>query len=93
MKTTLSQITRSLLVLVAIGAFAVPAARAEHPMVDARNQAQQAHDTLKNNATVDKGGHRVAAMKLLKQAIDEINAGIEFDKTHETKKEGKKRHE
>ena len=92
MKTTLSQITRSLLVLVAIGAFAIPAARADQPaMVQARELSQQAHEVLKNNATTDKGGHRVAAMKLLKQAIDEINAGIEFDKTHETKNEGKKR--
>ena len=92
MKTTLSNITRSLLVLTAIGAFAVPAARADQPaMKQARELANQAHEVLKNNATLDKGGHRVAAMKLLKQAVEEINAGIEFDKTHDSANEGKKR--
>ena len=94
MKTTLRNITRSLLVLTAIGAFAVPVARADQPaMHKARELANQAHEVLKNNATEDKGGHRVAAMKLLKQAVEEINAGIEFDKTHVTKSEGKKRNQ
>ena len=58
MKTTLSYFTRSLLVLTAIGAFAVPAARADQPaMQRARELANQAHEVLKNNATEDKGGH------------------------------------
>ena len=92
MKTTLSQITRSFLPLIALAAFAVPAANAG-PMVQARNLTQQAHEALKNEATTDKGGHRVAAMKLLKQAIDEMNAGIEFDKTHTGPNENKRRNQ
>ena len=90
MKTTLSQIIRPVLMILAISAFAVPAVQAG-PMVKAGALTQQAHDVLKNDATADKGGHRVAAIKLLKQALDEINAGIEFDKTHTGPNEGKKR--
>ena len=90
MKTTLRNITRSLLVFTALGAFAASTAQAG-PMHQAAKLTQQAHDVLKDDATADKGGHRIAAMKLLKQAIDEINAGVEFDKTHVSANEGKKR--
>ena len=89
MKTTLSKITRSLLVLTALGAFTAATAQAG-PMHKAAELTQQAHDVLKDDATADKGGHRIAAMKLLKQAIDEINAGVEYDKTHTGPNEGKK---
>ena len=30
------------------------------------------------SATADKGGHRAKAMGLLKQAMDEVQAGIDF---------------
>lgn len=90
MKTTLSQIIRPVLMILAIGAFAASTAQAG-PMHKAANLTQEAHDALKNDATADKGGHRVGAMKLLKQALDEINAGIEYDKTHTGPNEGKKR--
>ena len=30
------------------------------------------------SATPDKGGHRAKAMNLLKQAMDEVQAGIDF---------------
>ena len=90
MKITLSKTVRSLLVLTALGAFAASTAQAG-PMHQAAKLTQQAHDVLKDDATADKGGHRIAAMKLLKQAIDEINAGVEFDKTHTGPNEGKKR--
>ncbi|HEU0030510.1 MAG TPA: hypothetical protein VFQ53_07755 [Kofleriaceae bacterium] len=33
-------------------------------------------------ATADKGGHRVKAIALTKQAIDEVQAGIKFDNRH-----------
>jgi hypothetical protein len=33
-------------------------------------------------AEPDKGGHRVAAVKLIDQAIEEVKAGIEFDNKH-----------
>lgn len=40
----------------------------------ARNQLQQ--------ATPDKGGHRVKAIGLVNSAIAEVNAGIAFDRRH-----------
>ena len=33
-------------------------------------------------AEPDKGGHRVAAIKLIDQAIQEVKAGIEYDNEH-----------
>ncbi len=60
-------------------------------MQNAAKLTQQAHDTLKNNATTDKGGHRVKAMNLLQQALNEINAGMAFDKGNVTAGEGKKK--
>ena len=33
-------------------------------------------------ATPDKGGHRVAALKLVSDAIDEVDKGIHFDDKH-----------
>lgn len=33
-------------------------------------------------ATADKGGHRAKAIDLVKDAIKEVNAGIEFDNKH-----------
>lgn len=90
MKIHLSQIIRPFVVILAIGAFAAPAVQAG-PMVQAGALTQQAHSLLKDDATRDKGGHRLAAMKLLKQALDEINAGIEYDRTHTGPNENKKR--
>jgi hypothetical protein len=40
-----------------------------------------ANDQL-GKATADKGGHRVKALALVGQAIDEVKAGIEFDSKH-----------
>ena len=48
------------------------AARAD--LNTARNQLQQ--------ATPDKGGHRVKAIELVNDAIAEVNAGIAFDRRH-----------
>lgn len=38
--------------------------------------------TKLENATADKGGHRVKALKAVKEAIKETKAGIEYDKNH-----------
>ena len=42
---------------------------------------QQAKDSLER-AEPDKGGHRVNAIKRVDQAIAEVKAGIEYDRTH-----------
>lgn len=39
---------------------------------DARAQLEQ--------ASADKGGHRVKAIELINQAIDEVQAGIRYDR-------------
>ncbi len=61
------------------------------PMVKAKSLTDQALAVLKEGATSDKGGHRVAAMKHLKAAMAEIEAGIAFDQANVTKSEGKKK--
>jgi len=50
-------------------------------MRDALRDLQKAARTL-DRATPDKGGHRVKAIELTKQAIAEVEAGIEFDNHH-----------
>ena len=61
------------------------------PMVKAKELTEKALEVLKEGATADKGGHRVAAMKHLKAAMAEIEAGIAFDQANVTKGEGKKK--
>ena len=51
---------------------------------------QQAKDSLQR-ATTDKGGHRVKAIKAVDAAIAEVKAGIEFDRTHQSKNENQKK--
>ena len=38
-------------------------------------------------ADKDKGGHRVQALNLTQQAINHVQAGIQYDNTHRTKGE------
>jgi hypothetical protein len=35
-----------------------------------------------NKASPDKGGHRLKAIELTKQAIEEVKTGIKFDNNH-----------
>ncbi len=42
-------------------------------------------------ATDDKGGHKAKAIKLAKEAREQVEKGIAFDDTHSGKMEGKKR--
>lgn len=80
MKTTL-------ILLVSTLALIAPA-RAD--MKGAKNHAEKALQELQNS-TVDKGGHRVEAMKHLKAALAAIDAGVAFDQNNKTKNEGKKK--
>lgn len=72
------------MVLVAVvsafaGVFATTAFAEKQPMM--RNALEKLEDARKNleNATADKGGHRVKALALVNDAIKEVKAGIEFD--------------
>lgn len=62
-------------------------ARQPH-MRAALEHLQQAQEQLKM-AEDDKGGHRVKAEQHVQQAINEVNAGIQYDNTHER---GRDRH-
>lgn len=48
-------------------------------MQKAKDNLQQALSNL-NNATADKGGHRNKAIDLVKEAIEEVNKGIAYDR-------------
>ena len=61
------------------------------PMIHAKKLCDDAFETLRDGATTDKGGHRVAAMKHLKAAMAEIEAGIAFDKANVTSGEKQKK--
>jgi hypothetical protein len=50
-------------------------------MQAALNHLQNARGNL-DAATDDKGGHRVKAIDFVNKAIEEVNKGIEYDRTH-----------
>jgi hypothetical protein len=50
-------------------------------MIDGLKALQQAKYELQQ-AEGDKGGHRVRAIKLIDEAIVEVQAGIEYARTH-----------
>ncbi|MGH9932825.1 MAG: hypothetical protein ACREA9_26785 [Pyrinomonadaceae bacterium] len=50
-------------------------------MMNARASLQSAIANL-NHASADKGGYREQALGLTRRALDEVNAGIEYDRTH-----------
>ncbi len=50
-------------------------------MIAARRDLNAALTAL-NNAVADKGGHRENAIGLVKQAIGEVNAGINYANQH-----------
>jgi hypothetical protein len=64
------------------GEVIVRRAGADQPnMQAAREQLQGARGSLER-AEPNKGGHRERAIELVDQAINEVNAGIEFARTH-----------
>jgi hypothetical protein len=65
-----------------VGGFATQAfAEVQPNMRKALTSLEEAKKHLEN-ATADKGGHRVKAMELVNAAIAETRAGIEFDNKH-----------
>ncbi|WP_293052887.1 hypothetical protein [Mycobacterium sp.] len=50
-------------------------------MVSARDDLQQALTEL-GQAPPDKGGHKAQAVSLIKQAIDQVNQGIQYADSH-----------
>ena len=54
-------------------------------MQEAMQDLRQAEDSL-NRADTDKGGHRVRAIELVRQAEREVQAGIEYDNRHDDRR-------
>lgn len=54
-------------------------AEEKQPHMKAALKLLQEGDAQLEKATADKGGHRVKAREHLKNAIDEVKKGIEFD--------------
>ena len=54
-------------------------------MQEAMQELRQAEDSL-NRADTDKGGHRVRAIELVRQAEHEVQAGIEYDNRHDDRR-------
>lgn len=71
-----------LLVLVlAVGFIAGQLSAAQPHMQAALKNLRQARANL-NSASADKGGHRGRALELVNQAIDQVEAGIAYDRRH-----------
>ena len=76
-------ILMSLLVIILVsGGFLVGRASADQPHMQAALDHLRAAKVELEKAVADKGGHRVAALKLTNDAITEVVAGIEYDRTH-----------
>jgi hypothetical protein len=66
-----------------VAVHSVPTASADkQPLMQSALDSLQAAAKHLENATPDKGGHRVKAIQLTKSAIDEVKAGIAFDNKH-----------
>jgi hypothetical protein len=68
--------------LIVLGVVAIAAAVPDQPfMKAARGDLNTARNQLQQ-ATPDKGGHRLNAIGLVNRAIAEVNDGIAFDRRH-----------
>jgi hypothetical protein len=66
-------------------------AHADQPKMEAALASlQQAKESLKD-ASQDKGGYRGKALKAIQEAIDNVKAGMEWDRTHQNADEKAKK--
>jgi hypothetical protein len=54
----------------------------DQPRMEAAHDKLQSARSNLEAASDDKGGHRVKALDHVRKAIDEVKAGIEYDRTH-----------
>ena len=59
-----------------------PALKADQPHMQAALDALETAERQLNEATPDKGGHRVRALKHVHEAMTEVRKGIAFDRKH-----------
>src|SRR5262245_53029188 len=65
-----------------LGVVAIAGAVPDQPNMQAARGSLQTAKAELQKATPDKRGHRVNAIKLITAAIQEVNAGIAFDRSH-----------
>jgi hypothetical protein len=70
------------LVVVLIGGFVAGRAHAAQPHMRAALDHLRNARTELNAAVADKGGHRASAMRIVNDAIGEVERGIEYARTH-----------
>lgn len=68
--------------IVLLGLVAIAGAVPDQPFMQAARGSLATAKSELQNATPDKGGHRVNAIGLVNSAIAEVNAGIAFDRRH-----------
>lgn len=87
MKIQRNLLVSFLLALFTVNAIALPM---DQPFMQAAlNDLKEAQNHLKN-ATADKGGNRQRAMDFTAGAINAVNKGIEYDRTHITPRPGRR---
>lgn len=74
------------LLLASTLALATPSAGQQPRMQAALASLKEARASLEQ-ASTDKGGHRKRAILAIDRAIKQVEAGIEFDRTHTSKDE------
>ena len=71
-----------LLCVVLLGGFLLGRASADQPHMQAALEHLRAAKGELDRAEADKGGHRVRALKLVNEAIEQVEKGIGFDRRH-----------
>ena len=80
----LHRLVIALLVITAIASgFVAGRASADQPRMQAALEHLRAARVELEKADRDKGGHREAALKLTRDAIAEVERGINYDRRHE----------
>ncbi|HEV2721243.1 MAG TPA: hypothetical protein VG323_14570 [Thermoanaerobaculia bacterium] len=70
------------LVVVLLGGFVAGRAHAAQPHMRAALDHLRNARTELNAAMADKGGHRAAALRIVNDAIGQVERGIEYARTH-----------
>ena len=65
-----------------VAAIQSTSAQADQPAMQAALDSLRAAEQHLKLASSDKGGHRVKALQLVKNAIAEVQKGIEYDRHH-----------
>ena len=84
--------------LALVAAFAVSSASQSNTQLDLKQRQPHMYEALQHlkeaekqleEAEQNKGGHRDSAIDLVKKAINEVNAGIQYADTHPNEKKSK----